>query len=103
MSERQQDEDLDRPCRLRCPSSAAAEQPVEQCDGVVEGADRRVVDVLGEQQPGQRDVFVLGEVAQLVVNGDAPARRPAARRGEITACNVHAGGDGRDRARSDGE
>ena len=34
-------------------------------------------DVFGEQQPGQGDVLVLSEVAELVINGDASARPPS--------------------------
>ena len=97
MRQRQEDEDLDRRA-ASLPFLHAPEQPVEQCERVMQRVTGGPADVLGEQQPGQGDVFVLGEVAQLVVNGDASARRPAARRREIASRDVHAGGDRRNGA-----
>ena len=61
------------------PSSAAAQQALQEPGRLVNGGLRTLILVPGQEHPGQGDVLELAQVDEVVVDGQALLTRPAER------------------------
>ena len=78
MSERLYDQDLDHAPAPRTLLSRS-EQTLQEAGRLVQEAPRRLRRVPGQQQPGERDVLELAQVAEIVLAGQTSFPSPAQR------------------------
>ena len=80
------------------PASAASRRRSNSRAGSWRPPSTRSLVVLGQKHPGEGDVLVLVQVAEVVIGGEPTLAHPAERFGQLTRCHPHARPQGGDRS-----
>ncbi len=78
-------------------------QPIEESQHALDGTGRGPRAVLGDQQPGQRQMLVFTQVGRVVPGGQLPFHRPLLRGSQFVAADPQPGAHRRDRLHVGGE